>query len=324
MSDLSFEIDVPLPELDAAGEAADSSDIIGAAGRVETQVRWRAARPRPSTPAPVFSAWVTAGGDEWLTFSDLPGGYRMTFPDHGEFDVSRDASAVSVHPYPESPAETIRHLLLNQILPLVLSRRGRTVLHASAVSSAGRVVAFIGRSGAGKSTLAVACARIGASIVSDDCLVVYPRGAEWHAVPCLGGVRLWPESLALFGWHEDTGAVTTHYSDKRRLDALGGRPGDPVLPVERRMLPLAGILYLPTAAGAVPSVRGALRGAGAMMALASEVFRIDWRDPAESRRHFESVAAIAANVPVEVGERRAPDTAASELLCRMTEGWRPL
>jgi hypothetical protein len=255
-------------------------------------------------------------------FSDIPGGYRMTFPDHGEFDVARDASEVSIHPFPDSPAETMRHLLLNQILPLVLSRRGRTVLHASAVSYAGRVAAFIGRSGAGKSTLAVACARMGALIVSDDCLVVYPDDAGWRAVPCHAGVRLWPESLALFGWHEDTGAVTAHYSEKRRLVAAGRGSGDPQLPVETRTLPLAGILYMPTPASSVRNAPGRIRGRDAMMAVASEVFRIDWRDPAESRRQFDAVAAIAARVPVEVAQRRAPETAASELLCRMSEGWR--
>jgi hypothetical protein len=246
----------------------------------------------------------------------------MRFPDHGEFDVARDGSAVSIHPFPDSPDETIRHLLLNQILPLVLSRRGRTVLHASAVSYAGRVAAFIGRSGAGKSTLAVACARLGASIVSDDCLVVYPDDAGWRAVPCHAGVRLWPDALELFGWHEETGAVTAHYSEKRRLDAPGRGAGDPPLAFETRELPLAGILYMPTPASSVPDVRGTLRGRDAVMAVASEVFRIDWRDPAESRRHFDAVAAIAANIPVEVAERQPPDTAASALLCRMTAGWR--
>jgi hypothetical protein len=247
----------------------------------------------------------------------------MTFPDHGQFDVSADGSSVTIHPFPDSPSETIRHLLLNQILPLVLSRRGRTVLHASAVSYADRVAAFIGRSGAGKSTLAVACARLGASIVSDDCLVVYRRGAEWHAVPCHAGVRLWPDALALFGWREETGAVTAHYSEKRRLDAASRGTGDPEQAVETRVLPLAGILYMPTPAGSVPGIPGAIRGRDAMMAIASEIFRIDWRDPAESRRQFDAIAAMAAEIPVEVAERRPPETAAAEVLCRMSEGWRP-
>ena len=67
---------------------------------------------------------------------------------------------VTIHPFPDSPPETIRHLLLNQVLPLVLSRRGRTVLHASAVSYAGRVAAFIGVGVFG--ALAVAAVKIGA------------------------------------------------------------------------------------------------------------------------------------------------------------------
>lgn len=313
LSDLLFTSDAPLAELDPLGAVT---------APVETQVQWRGSRPRPAAPGPRFSAWLTEDDQEWLTFADAPGGYRLTFPEYGDFDVTADASRVAIHPYPDSPPETMRHLLLNQVLPLVLSRRGRTVLHASAISHAGQVVAFIGRSGAGKSTLAVACARAGASVVADDCLVVHPADGRWLAVPCLAGVRLWPEALRLFGWDAGSGASTAHYSEKRRIDAVERGADDPRLSFETRTLPLTAILYMSTASSAVPTSPGALRGRNAAMAIASEVFRIDWRDPRESRRHFEAVSAIAADVSVEVPERLPPDAAARALLCRMTAGWR--
>ena len=312
LSDMLFTSDAPLPELEPIRSAAS----------VEARVEWRGRRPRPGAPGPQFSAWLTEDHQEWLTFADAPGGYRLTFPEYGDFDVTADASLVAIYPYPDSPPETMRHLLLNQVLPLVLSRRGRTVLHASAISHADQVVAFIGRSGAGKSTLAVACARAGASIVSDDCLVVRPADGRWMAVPCLAGVRLWPEALKLLGWDSGSGASTAHYSEKRRLDAVERDAGDPRLSFETRTLPLTAILYMPTASSAVPAAPGALRGRDAAMAIASEVFRIDWRDSQESRRHFEAVSAIASEIPVEVPVRQAPDRAARALLCRMSEGWR--
>lgn len=47
----------------------------------------------------------------------------------------------------------LKHFMLNQILPLVLSRK-QIVIHASAVLVSGQVFAFCGTSGAGKSTVA--------------------------------------------------------------------------------------------------------------------------------------------------------------------------
>ena len=316
LSDLVFESDQLLPEL---------LPVEVAAGDVEVRLRWMPARAAPVACAH-FSAWLTAEGQDWLTFADHAGGFLLTFPEHGQFEVTPDASTVTVYPLPATPAETMRHLLLNQILPLVLSRRGRLVLHASAVSYRDHVVAFIGRSGGGKSTLAVACALAGAAIVSDDCLVVNRSGTGWRVVPCHAGVRLWPAALALFGWQPDAGDSAAHYTDKRRFDDRNHH-----LTFEARTLPLSAILYLPsTSAGESPTQTlgpgassQALRGRDAMMALVSELFRLDSRDASESRRQFAAISDMAADIPVEILERQAPAAAAQALLCRMADSsWR--
>lgn len=309
LSDLTFESDQPVPELQPA------------AGSAEVRVLWRHAPASPMAAVP-FSSWKTAEGSDWLTFTDYAGGFLLTFPEHGQFEVSRDGSIVTVLPFPATPPETMRHLLLNQILPLVLSRRGRFVLHASAVSYRDQVMAFIGRSGGGKSTLAVACAIAGAAIVSDDCLVVNRCGAGWSVVPCHAGIRLWPSALALFGWEANAGDAAAHYSDKRRFDDRHHQ-----LAFETRELPLSAIVYLPSiSSGESPSdalgplaTSQMLGGRDAVMALVSEVFRLDSRDPAESRRQFEVVGQLAVDIPVEVLTRRAPDVAAQALLCRMSD-----
>lgn len=313
LSDLCFASDAPIPELKPAN------------GDVETRVTWHAPAPAASVPLPTYATWLTDDGDVWLAFADRPGGFRLTFPEHGIFDVATDASTVDVRPFPDTPDETVRHLLLNQVLPLVLSRRGRIVLHASAVSVNDQVCAFIGRSGAGKSTLAVACAHAGAAVVSDDCLVVYPREGRWLAVPCHAGVRLWPDALTLLGWETDAGTAAAHYTDKRRIDSSdssdavdAGRGG---VRFESRHLPLAAILHMRTPADPLTRT-GPIHGRDAVMALASEVFRLDWRDAEESRRQFAAIGALAASIPVESPLRQPPAEAAERLLCRMTAGWR--
>jgi hypothetical protein len=296
-SDLVLTSTEPLPELPAASTDAP-----------EVHVDW--VRIDRMDRRPTFAAWLTPSGGEWLTFADDGDTFLLTFSNIAQFRVSRDAARVTACLLPDAPVSTMRHLLLNQVMPLVLSRRGRLVLHGSAISWRGGVAAFIGRSGAGKSTLAAACAAAGAAIVTDDCLVLRQAGAQWTAVPCDAGVRLWPSALELLGWPAASGAGLAHYTNKRRMDA--GHPG---LPCERDILPLVRVYKMLRPGEGSPI--GVLRGRDAVMSLASELFRLDVRDAAESRRQFDAISALAAAVPMESPVRQAPAAAASAVLCRM-------
>lgn len=300
-SDLILDSDQPLPELRDAGD-----------GVPEVIVRWMPAGANETAPS--FASWLTPSGSEWLTFADTDDGYLLTFSEHTQFVVSRDASRVTVRPSLVTPPATTRHLLLNQVLPLVLSRRGRLVLHASAVSWNGQVTAFIGRSGSGKSTMAAACAAAGAQVVTDDCLVVRRDDtgatARWLAVPCDAGIRLWPQTLDLLGWPHGSGTEMAHYSDKRRVGALQAP-----LQFETEPLPLTRVVRL-TRPGE-SSYQGPVRGRDAVMALASELFRLDIRDPSESRWQFDAIGTLAADVPMDATGRHHPSAAASDVLCRM-------
>src|SRR4030095_9116966 len=71
---------------------------------------------------------------------------------------------------------TFRHLFLDQVLPLVLSHRGVTVLHASAFAGSRGAVALIGATGVGKSTLAASFGTNGWPVIADDALVLRARG----------------------------------------------------------------------------------------------------------------------------------------------------
>lgn len=265
--------------------------------------------PAPYVERAPFSAWMTPDGTAWLTFADVGDAYLLTFAEHSQFLVSRDAGRVWVRPALGTPAATTRHLLLNQVLPLVLARRGRLVLHASAVSWDGKVVVFLGRSGAGKSTLAAACAAAGATVVSDDCLVVRrdPRVPHtWLAVPCDAGIRLWPDSLALLGWPPASGSDLAHYTDKRRVGAAHSP-----LVFETGTLPICRLVYLPSPP--TLAISAPLRGQRAVMALAGELFRLDVRDVAESRWQFDAITDLAASVPIDTRSRMDPARAAAAI-----------
>lgn len=296
-SDLILTSDRPLPELQAV-----------TAGESEVSIGWMP--PGPPERRPVFATWPTPSGGDWLTFAEVADGFLLTFDGQTQFFVSADAGHVAVRPFSGTPLATIQHLLLNQVLPLVLSRRGRLVLHASAISWHGQVLAFVGRSGAGKSTMAAACAARGAMVVTDDCLVLRRAGERWLAAPCDAGVRLWPKTLELLGWPRASGVGVAHYTDKRRVGTA-----HPAVRFETDVLPLARLFQL--SGPDEPAVSGVLRGRHAVMALASELFRLDVRDAGESRWQFDAISTLAADVSIEALAREHPDGAAAAVLCRM-------
>ena len=286
-SDLTIESDRVLEELPVSTADADVSVRHWPAG--------------PLWPRVAFAEWTMPDGSPWVSFSETPDGYCLTFTTLAQAHISRDGAHVSIQPGPDAPDDTVRHLLLNQVLPLALARRGRLVLHAAAVSWEGKVAAFLGRSGTGKSTLAAACALAGAHVVSDDCLVVRQTGVMggWEAVPCEAGVRLWPDAIEHLGCSFEATSALAHYTRKRRI----GTDASPFV-FESRPLPLTQLFYLTHDVGH----GGPLSGQRAVMALASELFRLDVRDVAESRAQFDAIVALARGVPLAMLSRATLET----------------
>lgn len=112
---------------------------------------------------------------------------------------------------------TARHLLLDQVLPLVVSNQGRIILHASAVATPAGGIAFLAAAGTGKSTLAASLGRRDWPLVADDTLLV-ERGADGvRATASYPGLRLWPTALAALGVVTRGSRRVSGDSDKRRL-----------------------------------------------------------------------------------------------------------
>ena len=131
--------------------------------------------------------------------------------------MSANAAEIQCRPLPGIPEVTVRHLFLDQVIPLVLSRREPIVLHASAVQTAHGVIAFAGKSGQGKSTLAVKFAQKGCMLVSDDCLVLRAEHGGWTALPSYPSVRLWPSTAEELLREDTRTAGVAHYTNKCRV-----------------------------------------------------------------------------------------------------------
>ena len=249
----------------------------------------------PAVDADWFHQWTIErtgeDGDSsevWLRFGRTGDGYVLRFPSCGDFFVSADAARIQCRPLPGTPEVTVRHLLLDQVIPLVLSRRERIVLHASAVLTGHGAIAFVAKTGRGKSTLAASLALEGCPLVSDDCLVLRTELGKWTALPSYPGVRLWPSTAGEVLQDTATREVA-HYTLKRRVCDTA------VLPHASGPAPLRKLFFLGDDAGELTFER--LPPGRAFTALVEFAYNLDIKDTAFLRRQFDTVGHLTAGVP---------------------------
>lgn len=165
--------------------------------------------------------WKTPDGDIVLSHRKDFTGHWLRFLNLADFKISLDGYQVTCFPAKAVPDETIRHLLLDQVLPRVLAFHGKLMFHASAVKFGEGVLLFMGDSRAGKSTLAGALHRAGYSALCDDCVWIKEQDGQVIALPSYPGLRLWGDSVdVLFGSKQTTQRMA-HYSTKQRINLLG-------------------------------------------------------------------------------------------------------
>jgi hypothetical protein len=269
---------VALPELThVAGGRADCAFSVSRAAVPTDDVEW-------------FHRWRLKSRRAWARIGRGRDRYVLRFSDFGDFEVSACGRRIMAYAAQALPPATLRHLLLDQVLPLALGRMGRTAIHASAVQVPGLgVVAFAGRAGCGKSTLAAALAREGCAVMSDDCLVIAVRPGGVWAVPSYRGVRLWPDVASRLGYR---GPPVAHYSDKLRVRSTRTPSGE--RPARLRALFL---LSPPSSAvrTAAVSTRSPLEG---FIGLTRSAYLLDFKDQAALTRLFDQLAVLSERVPM--------------------------
>jgi hypothetical protein len=182
-------------------------------------------------------------------------------------------------------------LLIDQVLPRVLTHLGKTVIHAGCVVTSHGALAFLGESGAGKSTLCAEFSRAGCPLVGDDGLVLRPaRGGGFEVLATYPGLRLFPDPLAACFDQRTPSAPVAHYSDKRRLDR-----NTPALLLATDPQPLLAMYVLdPAAAIGISPVPDR----DAFMALVRASFQLHLDDAERSRELFLRLGALRDAVPI--------------------------
>ena len=204
------------------------------------QVRRHAESAPPRPDLEWFHRWQFPDGRKWVAFGRDAHGYLLRFPEIDDFDVRPERGTIDCYALPEVPEDTLQHLTLDQVMPLVVGTPASMALHGSSVETAAGAVVFVGESGLGKSTLAAKIGRRGLAVLSDDCALVRVGSAGFEVVPAYPGVRLHADSVhAVMGAEVATGPVA-HYSTKRRI------AGGFLSTFSERPLPLARVYVIPS------------------------------------------------------------------------------
>lgn len=229
----------------------------------------------------------------WLTIGRRRRDYVLRFAGLADFAVSGDGARVTADPVGALPDDTFRHLLIDQVLPLALARRGRLLLHASAVHVPGfGTVGLVGRTGRGKSTLAAALAGRGARLVSDDCLGIDLGAASPRALPAYPGLRLWPQRALTSLVARATRVRVAHYSRKSRVAAEG-------LPFHASASLLRALFLLSPRARNGGDVRiTRCRPRTALLGLIRCAYVLDIHDRRDLGGMFERLSEVVSRVPV--------------------------
>ena len=289
--ELTLASDIELPELREADTSASA------------HVDWHIQTARESAPRRSgghwFHHWRFPDGRRWLMFARHEGGYVLRFPGMADFDIRTGTRHILCHRGPGTPMRTLRHLLLDQVLPLSAGSRQRLSLHASVVQVGPGAVAFLGASGDGKSTIAASLAQRGHALVSDDCCLLVRNGSGFDVAPSYPGMRLSPANVArVFAGMTARLTRVSHYSTKRRVV-----PADAGVPFCERAIPLRRLYTIaPLAdlklASDVTIFRRSARES--LLDLVAFTFLLDVQHPGRIREAFE----LAGDVVQEYEVRR--------------------
>jgi hypothetical protein len=260
-------------------------------GRAECVVMGKAPEHDSASSERWDHHWRSPDGSVLLSCARDGDAYRLGMPGLATFLIDAGGGTITCRPHESLPPGTLEHLLIDQVLPRVLSHRGHLVIHAGCVATPGGALGFLGDSGSGKSTLCAEFARAGHSLLGDDGIVVRRTTASgFEALATYPGLRLLPDPLVHLFDRGAGGAPVAHYSEKHRIDRERG--GFTLAAGAERLRALYVLDVGPTVE-VVP-----LPKREAFMALVAASFQLHLDDRERSRQHFERLGALLDAIPV--------------------------
>lgn len=137
--------------------------------------------------------------DEGPVFWNSPDGESaLVWPDEIGLYYSADGRNLKVVSRP-AKLTYVPTVLVGIGLGWLLQRRGRVCLHGTAVAWQGRAIGVLGPSGAGKSTLATTLVRRGATLLTDDVIVLRHGASGLKVEPGCTSIRMHTDTAAQHG-----------------------------------------------------------------------------------------------------------------------------
>ena len=279
--DILIESNIPILELPEVeqGEVSISFQLSPDSFSDESKLNW-------------YHHWCLPNGEITISCARIEKDYFLRFPDLADFWVSQDGNQIVCFSLSDVSYETIRHLLVDQVIPRVVAHQGWIVLHASAIEVEGGIVAFLGESGWGKSTLATSFYEKSYPLLTDDCLLIKPEAGIIVGIPSYAGSRLWPDSLVAVVNDKSSVHPVAHYSSKMRL----------IFPDKLKnkifQLPLTAIFAIESPESTKDQSEIAvnpLKGAEMAMELVKHSFHLDVTDRNKMSTQFEALAQVTAS-----------------------------
>jgi hypothetical protein len=284
---LTVEANVALPGLPSteAGSPDVHVEVTRARERPHVDCSWAAINSLPGA----WRAPAGTGSRLRLQFDGVEGAW-------GDFLIDDRGENVQLTLDETSDLDDACELLISSVFSCVLSQRGLTCLHASVVAIDDRAVALVGAKGAGKSTLALALARRGGRLISDDVAALSVHDGTCWVATGRPALRMRPDSAASLGAGftalRPVWATAPPSLDKRYYEATGSVRGS-----SPTRLPLAGVFVLaPRGGTAAPEVRAMAPGELLPVLLANR-HTASVLDRAGHRRDFAFLGALVRCVP---------------------------
>ena len=235
--------------------------------------------------------WPARDGTITLSLATHGSGYRLRFPGLCDFLIDTDAVRIQIQPTHALDPNTLEHLIVDQVLPRLLSHRGELVAHASVVRIQDRAIGFLGHSGWGKSTLVSLLHGAGHRLLSDDCALMVATTDAVHIVPTYPSLRLFGDSIGQTLGDDASTRPVAAYSPKQRLTLGPPEPQDSTCPLHA--------IYLlndpsdPASHHRITPLPPAL----ACMALVEHSFRLDLSSSSHTRTLLTQAATVLRHAP---------------------------
>jgi hypothetical protein len=239
--------------------------------------------------------WLHQNGEKTISVAKSKTNFILRYHLSADFYYSQTEAKIICHPLPDTPKETIRHLLLDQVIPRIVCYLGRPVVHASGSIIRDSGILFLGETGWGKSTLCAFLDKNGFPLLSDDSILLEQANKIVMGIPSYSSLRLLKDSYKALQFDQKANIHTddvSHYSSKKRVIFTDKRK-NPTSPI-----PIKAIFFLndPTTLSIKsPLTLSPVTGYLAAIELTKHCFHLDPTDFLMMGKQLQTIAGLLKN-----------------------------